>query len=127
MRTLVSIHGLQVYGYHGLFDEERRLGQKFLFNVRCELADVPTHLDDQLEHSVGYDVLANEVSAISAARKFKTVEALAETVARQLLGSHPVIRAVEVHVAKSSPPMAHALSAATVEVALRRDELRSSS
>ena len=82
MRTLVSIHGLQVYGYHGLFDEERRLGQKFLFNVRCELADVPTHLDDQLEHSVGYDVLANEVSAISAAQKFKTVEALAETVAR---------------------------------------------
>lgn len=126
MRTLVSIHGLQVYGYHGLFDEERRLGQKFLFNVRCELADVPTHLDDRLEHSVGYDVLANEVSAISAAQKFKTVEALAETVARTLLGTHPVINAVEVHVAKSSPPMAHALSAATVEVALRRDELQPS-
>jgi dihydroneopterin aldolase len=124
MRTTVSIHGLQVYGYHGLFDEERRLGQKFLFDVRCQLVDVPTHQDDQLANSVGYDVLANEVSSISAAQKYKTVEALAETVARTLLARNGVIAALDIKVAKLSPPMAHALTSATVEVSLRRDETR---
>lgn len=126
MRTIVSIHGLQVYGYHGLFDEERRLGQKFLFNVCCELIDVPTHQDDQLENSVGYDVVANDVSEISAAKKYKTVEALAETVARTLLARYRVIAAVDIKVAKLSPPMAHALTSATVEVSLKRDELQPS-
>lgn len=122
MRTTVSLHGLQVYGYHGIFDEERSLGQRFLFSIRCELAPVATHQDDQLGHSVGYDVLAAEVSAISAARKFRTMEALAEAIARSLLASHAVIVAVDVEVSKSSPPMAHALDAAVVEVRLCREE-----
>lgn len=123
MRTIVSLQGLQVYGYHGLFDEERSLGQKFLFDIRCELVEVATHLDDELRHSVGYNVLADEVAALSASRKFRTVEALAESVARHLLADHPAITRVEVQVAKSSPPMAHALGSATVQVALERDAL----
>jgi len=124
MRTVISLRGLQVYGHHGLFDEERRLGQKFLFDLRCTLADVPTHGDDVLRHSVGYDVLAGDIQALSAARKFQTLEALAESVARTLLERHAVLTAVEVHIAKLSPPMPQALTAATVEVSLDRADMQ---
>lgn len=123
MRTTVSIRGLHAYGYHGLFDEERSLGQKFLFNVRCELADVSTHMDDRLEKSVGYDALANDVLKVSESQKFKTVEALAETIARTLLTSYPVIEAIDVSVEKHSPPMPHAIGSAAVEIRLTRAEL----
>lgn len=123
MRTVVSLKGLQVYGYHGLFDEERRLGQKFLFDVRCELLGVDTHLDDRLDRSVGYDALANDIAAISGARKFNTLEALAESVARALLERHAVLAGVEVGIAKASAPMPHALTAAKVQVRIQRDEL----
>lgn len=126
MRTVISLRGLHVYGHHGLFDEERRLGQKFLFDLRCTLADVPTHGDDALHHSVGYDVLAGDIQAISAARRFQTLEALAECVARTLLERHAMLAAVEVGIAKASPPMPHALAAATVELGLARSELTGS-
>jgi len=122
VRTTLAIQGLQVYGYHGLFDEEQRLGQKFVFDLRCTLVDVQTHGDDELHHSVGYDVLAGDIQAISAARKFRTLEALAESVARTLLDRYAVLAAVEVAVAKASAPMPQALTAASVEVALSRSE-----
>ncbi|BBN90498.1 dihydroneopterin aldolase [Azospira sp. I09] len=123
MRTVVSVQGLQIYGYHGLCDEERSLGQKFLFTIRCQLADVRSHLDDRLDHSVGYDVLARDVSGISESKKFRTLEALAETIARALLVAHPAIETIEVHVSKVSPPMAHHVDSATVAVTLARSEL----
>ena len=123
MRTTVSIKGLQVYGYHGLHEEERSLGQRFLFDLHCQVATVQSHADDRLEQSIGYDVLANEVSAISAARKFNTLEALAETIARILLTRYPTLETIDVHVSKYSPPMAHAVDSATVAVSLGRNEI----
>lgn len=123
MRTFISVRGLQSYGYHGLFQEERTLGQRFVFNLRCELSPQVSHLDDTLDRSVGYDVLAQDVVSISSERKFRTVEALAETIARRLLETHSMINSVQVQVSKFSPPMAHALESATVEILLRRDEL----
>lgn len=123
MRTVVSIQGLQIYGYHGLCEEERRLGQRFLFSLRCQLGGVCSHLDDRLKHSVGYDILASEVSGISDSKRFHTLEALAETIARDLLAAHPAIETIEVHVSKVSPPMAHHLDSAAVEVMLTRGAL----
>jgi len=123
MRTSISIRGLQSYGYHGLFQEEQTLGQRFVFNLRCELSPQVSHLDDTLDRSVGYDVLVQEVVAISSERKFRTVEALAETIARRLLETHAMINSVQAEVAKFSPPIAYALESATVEIMLRRDEL----
>ncbi|QPF76121.1 dihydroneopterin aldolase [Roseateles sp. DAIF2] len=123
MRTSISIQGLQLFGHHGLYEEERRLGQRFLFDVRCHLAEVRSHRDDRLERSIGYDRLADDVARISGARKFQTVEALAEDIARGLLGAYPPIASVEVGVSKACPPMAHVLQAARVEIAMSRDEL----
>ncbi len=127
MRTKVSIRGLQLYGHHGLEDAERHLGQRFLFHVECRLNDVDSHLDDRLQHSVAYDALAAEIAAVSAAKKFHTIEALAEAVARALLSSHPCIEAIDVGVAKYSPPMPYLLDAASVEISLARTEFFGSS
>ena len=37
MLTTIQIAGLQTFGYHGLFEEELRLGQKFNFDIDATL------------------------------------------------------------------------------------------
>jgi dihydroneopterin aldolase len=37
MLTTIQIAGLQTFGYHGLFEEERSLGQKFTFDIDATL------------------------------------------------------------------------------------------
>ncbi|MDH6258562.1 dihydroneopterin aldolase [Bradyrhizobium sp. BR13661] len=123
MLTSIKITGLQTYGYHGLFEEERTLGQKFSFDIFADLQEVRTHLSDDLDSSVRYDAVVDEAVQIAASGKFQTLEALGETIAAGLLRRFFVMDSVTVAVAKSSPPIAHAINLVGVQVSLRRAEL----
>ncbi len=123
MLTSINITGLETYGYHGLFEEERRLGQKFTFDISATLREVRTHRGDDLECSVRYDAVVDEAVQISASTKFQTLEALSETIAMGLLRRFSLMESVTVAVAKSSPPIAHAIEQVGVQVGLRRADL----
>jgi len=123
MLTSINITGLQTYGYHGLFEEERTLGQKFSFDISAMLREVRTHLGDDLDTSVRYDAVVDEAVQIAGSAKFKTLEALGETIAAALLRRFAVIDSVSVAVAKFSPPIVHSIEQVRVEVRLRRADL----
>ncbi|MBK3664095.1 dihydroneopterin aldolase [Bradyrhizobium diazoefficiens] len=123
MQTSIKITGLQTYGYHGLFEEERTLGQKFSFDISATLREVRTHLSDDLDSSVRYDAVVDEAVQIAASAKFQTLEALGETIAANLLRRFTVMDSVTVAVAKSSPSIAHSIKQVGVQVRLRRGEL----
>ncbi|CCE11608.1 putative Dihydroneopterin aldolase (DHNA) [Bradyrhizobium sp. STM 3843] len=123
MLTSIKITGLQTYGYHGLFEEERTLGQKFSFDITIALREVRTHLSDDLDSSVRYDAVVDEAVRIAASDKFQTLEALGETIALGLLRRFIIMDSVTVAVAKSSPPIAHSIEQVGVQVSLRRADL----
>lgn len=123
MLTSIKITGLQTYGYHGLFEEERTLGQKFSFDISATLREVQTHLKDDLDSSVRYDAVVDEAVQVAASEKFWTLEALGETIAAKLLRRFVMMDSVTVAVAKSSPPIAHAIEQVGVQVSLRRADL----
>jgi 7,8-dihydroneopterin aldolase/epimerase/oxygenase len=123
MLTSIHITGLKTYGYHGLFEEERTLGQKFTFDIHATLAEVQTHRRDDLNSSVRYDAVVDEAVRIAASEKFQTLEALGETIALGLLRRFAVMETVTVAVAKTSPPIAHSIEQVGVQVGLRRADL----
>jgi 7,8-dihydroneopterin aldolase/epimerase/oxygenase len=120
LQTSILITDLELHGHHGYFDEEQRLGQKFLFNVLANLAPAETHLADSFEASIRYDQLIEEIECISNQSKFRTLEALAETVARGLLKRFDRIRSIAVTVSKASPPISQSLERVSVKIQLDR-------
>ena len=72
---IVELHGLHVFGYHGVEEEEQRLGQLFLFDVQLEVGD--RGADDVLEHAVDYTEVASCIRELSNGRRFDLLEALA--------------------------------------------------
>lgn len=48
------LRGLRFHGYHGVFKEERKLGQKFVVDVDAWLDLSRAGETDSLEHSVSY-------------------------------------------------------------------------
>jgi 7,8-dihydroneopterin aldolase/epimerase/oxygenase len=110
---VVELDSLEVFGRHGVLDEERREGQILLYDVRLEVADAA--LSDRIEDAVDYRLVADCVREISEARDFRLLEALAAAVADALLARFEVER-VRVRVRKPRPPgVPAASSAATVE------------
>jgi dihydroneopterin aldolase len=93
----VELEGLEIFGRHGVTDEERERGQVFLYDVRLDVPDAA--LSDRLEDAVDYVEVAECVREISAARQFALLEALAAAVADALVARFDVER-VRVRVRK---------------------------
>jgi dihydroneopterin aldolase len=83
MTLTIELAGLELVGHHGVEEEERQRGQRFLFDV---WADVPDHAaSDRLEDTVDYRKLAACVREVSDSKRFHLLEALASTLADTLL------------------------------------------
>jgi len=109
----VELEALEVFGRHGVEEEERREGQMFFYDVRFEVSDAA--LSDRIEDAVDYRLVADCVREISEGRDFNLIEALAAAVADALLARFEV-ELVRVRVRKPHPAgVPAAYSAATVE------------
>jgi dihydroneopterin aldolase len=111
----VELHGLEIFGRHGVLDRERREGRTFLYDVWFEVAD--SALSDRIEDAVDYRDVAACVRAVSDGRRFHLLEALAAAVADALAERFPLER-VRVRVRKPGlevQGLPAAYSAATAE------------
>lgn len=110
---VVELEGLEVFGRHGVEEEERREGQIFLYDIRLEVSDAA--LSDRIEDAVDYRRVADCVREVSESRQFSLIEALAAAVADAVLVRFELER-VQVRVRKPRPAgVPAANSAATVE------------
>ena len=114
--TVLEVTGLELFGRHGALEEERRYGRKFLFDLRLEVGDQASG-SDRLEDAVDYRDVVTLVKGICEGRQFTLLEALARTVAEELLRRFAV-RHVQVRVRKVGAPVGAPVEStgATVEL-----------
>jgi dihydroneopterin aldolase len=116
--AVVELRGLEVFGYHGVNESEQRDGQPFHYDLRLEVGDAGTN--DRIEDAVDYREVAATVEALSAARRFDLLEALAPAVADALLARFPQAEWVSVRVRKTQLRLPVEWSAVTVRREARR-------
>ena len=111
----VELCGLELHGRHGLDEEERRRGQRFVFDLRLDVPDAAARTD-RIEDAVDYRDVVTLVREISDARQFHLLEALAAAVADAVVERWEVER-VRVRVRKPDVELGVpvAYSAVTVE------------
>ena len=107
----IELHGLEVFGYHGVLEEEQRDGQLFWFDVSLEVGD--RGRSDRIEEAVDYRLVADAVHEVSA-RRFDLLEALAAATADELYRRFELER-VAVRVRKRPADMPVEYSAVTAE------------
>lgn len=113
--TVIHIEDLEVFAHHGVLDEERRLGGRFLFDIRVLLARCPAEDNDVLEDTVDYGQIAALAEAVALGSSFKLLERLAGAVADAIMAGFPV-DGVTVRVAKPAVPIPQRVSRASVTV-----------
>jgi dihydroneopterin aldolase len=92
----IEISGIELRGFHGVLDHERREGQRFRFDV---VVQVPEPATDDIAAAVDYRDVVACVRDVSDGRHFQLLETLAAAVAEELRRRFPIERA-EVRVGK---------------------------
>jgi dihydroneopterin aldolase len=78
----VRVNELRLRGRHGVHPHEKEQDQEFVFDIELDVGDRGT--SDRLEEAVDYREIPKVVQAVSAARSYDLVEALATDVATAL-------------------------------------------
>jgi dihydroneopterin aldolase len=89
---LIQIEGLELKGFHGALAEEKKRGQRFLFDIELVAHDAGVR-SDKLQDTVDYTEVVECVRAVSEGRNFNLIEALAASIADSLLERFPISRA----------------------------------
>jgi dihydroneopterin aldolase len=110
----IELVGLEVFGRHGVDEDERGQGRTFVYDVTLE---IPAPTSDRLDETVDYREVAASVREVSDGAQYRLIELLASAVADELAARFPAQR-VRVRVRKpgiSPAGLTVAYSAATAE------------
>ena len=111
------MRGLKVFGYHGVFEHERRDGQEFSVDVTVWLDLDTAAATDQLTDTLDYGELAQRAAAIVSGPPRNLIESVAGAIADDVM-TDARVHAVEAVVHKPDAPIP--LTFSDVAVVARR-------
>ena len=114
----IRISNLEVFGHHGVYAEENTLGQKFLVSAVLFTDTSKAGHTDCLEDSIHYGDVCHTIKHIMEERNYKLLEAVAETVAEQLLKKYKGLEKIRLEIKKPWAPIM--LPIDTVAVSIER-------
>ena len=122
MATLdtITLTGLRASAFHGVFEHEKRDGQVFVVDVTVHLDFAAAAADDDLEATIHYGVLAEQIVRAVERDPVDLIETVAERIA-QLVLEHRAAQLVSVTVHKPSAPITVPFDDVAVTIVRGRD------
>lgn len=115
----IFINDLEFIGYHGVFDEEKKLGQKFIISIELSINLREAAKKDDLSKTVHYGLVAKTVEKIFFAKKYDLIETLAEEIAENILLEYELVEKIKVKIKKPWAPVGLILKDISIEIERR--------
>ncbi|GAK43105.1 dihydroneopterin aldolase [Paenibacillus urinalis] len=112
----MKLHRMEYFGYHGVFEEERKLGQRFYIDLELDLDLQEAGSTDDLNKTINYAEIHAQVKDIVENQSFQLIEALGENIASSLLATYTNVNALIVKVTKPHPPFDIHFGGVTIEL-----------
>ena len=119
---LIRITGLELFGYHGVYDHEKQNGQRFLVDLAVWLDAESASVSDELSQSLDYGELVKAVAAEVQGESVDLIEKLAAKVLAVVWRFEKALVA-EVTIHKPEAPVGFPVS--DISVTLKRERPKS--
>lgn len=117
---IIRLHNMQFYGYHGVSESEKHLGGKFEVDVEM-MADLKEACEnDDLNASIDYEAVYKTVDNCVKNDNFYLIEALANSIAKELLNEFSISRII-VKVRKPHVPIHGMLDTVEIEISRTKE------
>lgn len=112
----IHLEDLSFFAYHGLYDEEARLGQRFHVDLTCWLDLSAACETDDYDQTVCYASLAKTVETAVTTARYKLIERLAAAVVEALFQADQRIEKIRVRIHKPGAPLPISTGRVSVEI-----------
>ena len=111
----ICLQNIVVYGFHGVHQEEKTLGQRFEIDLEYMLKDPPEPWIDEENTTISYVNAHKIVSRVSSEQSFNLIETLGNRIIEEMRNRYP-LEMILVRIRKPSVPIQGILDHVEVEI-----------
>ncbi|MDD6135629.1 MAG: 2-amino-4-hydroxy-6-hydroxymethyldihydropteridine diphosphokinase [Lachnospiraceae bacterium] len=116
----IIIKDLEIFAYHGVLDFEKRNGQPFLVTVELMVDLRDAGLTDDLEATVNYANVCEDIRNVMTDEKYNLIESAAENIASAILLKYNKVKSVTVSIGKPQAPIPMTFDMVRVEITRKK-------
>lgn len=100
----IALEKMEFYAYHGYFDEEQTIGNKYEVDVIIETDLSEAALSDNLSDTINYGTVYQHIATVMQI-KHRLLEHICHNIIKALRNDFSSIEKVSVSVSKFNPPL----------------------
>ncbi|MGL5478096.1 MAG: 2-amino-4-hydroxy-6-hydroxymethyldihydropteridine diphosphokinase [Clostridium sp.] len=112
----IYLKDVEIFANHGVFKEEKVLGQKFVFDIELNLDLSKAGRYGDLQESVHYGELCLGIEKVVTLESIDLIETVGEKVANFILDTYELVKSCKVKVKKPWAPINRHLKYAAIEI-----------
>ncbi len=113
----IQIEGMEFYAYHGCFEEEQIVGNKFLVDIKLETDMNKAGSTDSLEFALNYATVYELIKS-EMAIKSKLLENVGKRILDSIHAQFPFVKHTTLKVSKLNPPVGGRVEKVSVVMSL---------
>lgn len=113
---IIRIDNLEVYAYHGAYDEEKEKGQYFYVNAELYTNTRKAGMNDDLDVSTNYGTVCDFIHDFMTKHTYDLIETVAEQLAQALLLEFKLVKSVLLEIRKPHAPIEKDFESVSVEI-----------
>jgi len=99
----ILLEGMEFYAFHGVMDEERKIGGRYVVNLSVSVPD-ESGADDNINSTINYQLLYDIVKNVLHENS-NLIEYLAHQIIRAIYERFTNVTNVKIHLYKYNPPV----------------------
>jgi len=115
----INLEGLEFFAYHGVYSEERKIGNKYGVDISITANVAESALTDDLAKTIDYEILYKIIKE-TVEMPTKLLETIAKRIIERILAEISEVISAKVSVAKFNPPVGGICQKAKVTMEKRR-------
>ena len=113
---IIRIDNLEVYAYHGVYDEEKEKGQYFYVNAELYTNTRKAGMNDDLDASTNYGTVCDFIHDFMTKHTYDLIETVAEQLAQALLLEFKLVKSILLEIRKPHAPIEKEFESVSVEI-----------
>lgn len=117
----VFLEGIELFGYIGVFEHEKKNGQTFYVNIELDVDLKPAGRSDELAQTVSYAEVFSLAEQVMEEARCDLIETYAERLADEIFSYFNLVEGVSIEVRKPDAPIEGTFKSVGVKIIRTRD------